>query len=62
MILGWQENLVREEQPPRWMWAFDEELEVWFDRVDQQRNTDRNSSAESGGGGMMQNELLEGRR
>ena len=62
-ILGWQENMVSEEMPPKWMWHLDWELEVWFERVDKERK------ARFGGGGddedtgdMMTNDLAKGRR
>ena len=32
-ILGWQENLSSDEQPPQWMWAHEDELKEWFDEV-----------------------------
>jgi hypothetical protein len=36
-VCSWQENLVGDEMPPMWMWPFDDELEIWFDRVDRER-------------------------
>lgn len=58
-ILAWQENLARDEIPPEWMWSVDHELEIWFERVEEERD-------ERFGGGdrrertpMMQNELAE---
>jgi len=33
-IIGWQRNLSKDEMPPRWMWAFADELEIWFDEVE----------------------------
>lgn len=32
-ILGWQENLTKEDMPPEWMWPLTDELEEWFDEV-----------------------------
>jgi hypothetical protein len=37
-ILHWQENLTRDEIPPEWMWGLDDELEVWFERVLEERD------------------------
>lgn len=61
MIIGWQENIVQEEIPPRWMWPFDAELEAWFDRVDQERRERSGDSSDASGESMMQNELVKGR-
>lgn len=36
-IISWQENLVNEEMPPRWMWHLEWELDEWFENVDQKR-------------------------
>jgi hypothetical protein len=36
-ILGWQENLPSEETPPEWMWSLDNELEEWFEQVEEAR-------------------------
>lgn len=33
-IISWQENLMEEEMPPRWMWHLDWELETWFEEVE----------------------------
>jgi hypothetical protein len=63
LILSWQENLVEDEIPPVWMWALDEELNDWFEKVDRDRK------AKYGGGdddyesdSMTQNELANNRR
>lgn len=63
LILDWQENLTSDEMPPRWMWAFGDELEIWFEDVDTQRK-ERFGSASAGGDEetpMMRNELARGR-
>lgn len=63
-ICDWQENMVSEEIPPKWMWCFEEELEIWFEEVDQQRKA-RFGGGESRGDEnvpMMQNEMTKGRR
>jgi hypothetical protein len=63
LVLNWQENLPGDEMPPQWMWAFDDELELWFEDVEAKRE------AKYGGGSsgdeqapMMGNELSAGRR
>ena len=62
-ILAWQENLPRDEMPPEWMWSVDHELEIWFERVEAEREE------KYGGTGddrtevpMMTNELAAQRR
>jgi hypothetical protein len=60
-ILGWQENLLSEEQPPQWMWPFESELELWFEEVDQKREERYGGSEGSSSGEsvpMMTNELV----
>jgi len=62
-VCDWQENLVSEECPPAWMWAFDEELEIWFEQVDQARKAKYNlSDNDDTTVPMMSNELARGRR
>lgn len=36
-VLSWQENLVDDEMPPRWMWHLDWELETHFIKVEKIR-------------------------
>ena len=36
-VLDWHEHLTEEEQPPRWMWWFEDDLEEWLDRVAKDR-------------------------
>lgn len=57
------ENLMTEERPPSWMWPFEDELDVWFANVEEERknkyggddsDTDNNEP-------LMQNELAKGR-
>lgn len=65
-ILHWQENLSKEEQPPKWMWAHDDELKEWFKEVELLRGP----GVDGGGGddreapmeGMMSNEAADRRR
>jgi hypothetical protein len=63
MVCSWQESLAPEETPPQWMWPFDQELEAWFDRVDEQRKQryGGSGSSSSESEGMMRNELAKGR-
>lgn len=37
-ILHWQENLPESEMPPEWMWSVDHELEIWFERISEERD------------------------
>lgn len=37
-IIGWQHNLSKDEMPPRWMWPFPDELEIWFEEVEANRD------------------------
>lgn len=65
MVLGWYENLPKEEIPPHWMWPFDKELEAWFKRVDEKRKAGRgkpSGSDSSDEAPMVQNELTKGIR
>jgi hypothetical protein len=61
-ISWWQENLQKEEMPPKWMWHLEWELEDWFEEVEAAREE------RYGGGGddreetqMMGNELARER-
>lgn len=45
-VLNWQENLLPNDLPPRWMWHLDHELERWFDAIKAER--DRPMSSPSG--------------
>jgi hypothetical protein len=62
-ILSWQENLTSEETPPEWMWPVTHELEVWFERVEAERD-ERYGSDDRDQVPLMENELareLKGR-
>jgi hypothetical protein len=65
-VLGWQENLPKEETPPEWMWALDDELEEWFEQVEEARaeKYGRNDSRGSDDTivPLVQNELTRRRR
>lgn len=37
-ILNWQENLTKDECPPRWMWTLDWEIEEWFKKIQIERD------------------------
>lgn len=51
-VLGWQKNLSKEEMPPRWMWPFTDELELWFEEVEANRERKYSSSGSSGDDGL----------
>lgn len=67
MVLGWQENLQKDEIPPEWMWTLDEDLEAWFQDVEEARKAKYSSNnSDSGGRGLervplMQNALSQGK-
>lgn len=59
-ILNWQENLVDDEVPPKWMWLFEDELEKWFKEVDRARKEKfGRGDDEEPEGGYMYNEEAE---
>lgn len=65
LVIDWQDNLAREEMPPRWMWPFVDELEIWFEEVEEQRKAkygSNNSDSTDTDSPMMENELARGRR
>jgi hypothetical protein len=65
VILSWQENLAKDETPPEWMWALDDELEKWFDDVEENRKEKYGINRDSGNDTvvpLMQNELTRNRR
>lgn len=69
VILGWQENLSNDETPPEWMWALDDELEKWFEEVEETRKEKYGTGGRSDDARsndtvvpMMQNELTRNRR
>lgn len=51
--------------PPQYMWPFEEELELWFERVDREREARYGGGSSSYDddetGSMMGNELARGR-
>jgi len=68
-ILSWQENLSKEEQPPKWMWPHDDELVVWFDEVRMIREEKYGGGNDGGSDrddspmeGMMGNEMADAKR
>ena len=44
LVLSWEENLLKKEQPPSWMWPFPEELKTWFEEVEIARDHERGGS------------------
>ena len=62
-ILDWQENLTGDEQPPEWMWCYEDELLTWFEEVSRSRNSGGASSGDTEPEeGYMTNELARDRR
>jgi hypothetical protein len=67
-VISWQENLSKEEQPPKWMWPHEDELTEWFKEVQLVR--DEKYGTDSGGGdsreapmeGMMGNSMADAKR
>lgn len=60
-ILQLQENLDRDEMPPRWMWPFVDEMNEWIDRVQSdRRNKSGAPAATSDDDTMQENALLAG--
>jgi hypothetical protein len=43
-IMNWQENLPKDEMPPRWLWRSDAGLAEWFEEVDRRRESKYNGS------------------
>lgn len=37
-ILSWQENLMEDEMPPKWMWHLDSELQTHFEILKEKRS------------------------
>jgi hypothetical protein len=64
VILAWQENLSKDEIPPEWMWALDDDLEKWFEEVEERREQKYGPRDTSGDTvvPLMQNELTRKRR
>jgi hypothetical protein len=48
-VLTWQHNLAKNEMPPRWMWPFPDELTIWFEEVE--ANREKSYSSDGGGNG-----------
>lgn len=46
LVLRLKENLLKEDTPPDWMWAFDDELQIWFKEVDSRRRSGREPDTE----------------
>jgi hypothetical protein len=56
LIASWQENLMTEDMPPRWMWHLDWELERWFEELERSKKSGSNFD-EDISGPVMENEL-----
>lgn len=62
-ICSWQENLTRDEIPPSWMWHLEEELQIWFQGVDDKRKSGSSTGgSEDEAPDLAQNVLAKGRR
>jgi hypothetical protein len=48
--------------PPEWMWTLDHELEVWFERLDSERDERYGGGKTDIEGPVMENELARERR
>lgn len=60
-ILNWQENMLDEDRPPRWMWFCDHDLDDWFEALRFKRLQNNGGSSDSEPEGpMIQNELTRG--
>lgn len=62
-VLSWLENITSDEMPPAWMLPFDDELEIWFERVDRERKEKYGGGADMDepAGEMMGNEMVQER-
>ena len=58
-VIGWQHNLSKNEMPPRWMWPFADELNIWFEEVEANRERKYSSSGSDTGEHMQVNELAK---
>lgn len=50
--------------PPSWMWPFEDELEIWFAEVEEERKnkySPTGGDSDDGDSSMMQNDLAVGR-
>lgn len=62
-VLAWQEDLLEEEMPPKWMWLYEDELTPWFEEVMRNRKAKFSTDTPSSGEGeMVENEFAKGRR
>jgi hypothetical protein len=37
LVVTWQENMLEDDMPPRWMWTLDEELNEHFQKLRSKR-------------------------
>ena len=58
-IVSWQENLMDDEMPPRWMWPFEEKLSSWFEDVKSKRNGGESNSDSGENPSMIGNEFAQ---
>lgn len=62
LIMSWQEHLPEPDQPPRWMWAVDDELDRWFEELRDRRGSPRSRRDDFDDESMTSNEFAIGRR
>ena len=62
MVLNWHENRPSKEIPPRWMWHVDHEITLWFERLDEEKDSSTNAGRHDEQAPMMQNALTAGLR
>lgn len=59
--MSWQENLIGDDMPPRWMWHLDEELGDWFDDVKARHDSEHGGRDGDEEVEMWDNELMRDR-
>lgn len=60
-IVHLQKQMHSDEMPPQWMWPFSDELEEWFEAVEEKRKAGTQPGAQDETVPMMQNSLTKGR-
>lgn len=60
-IIDWHEHLSQDEMPPEWMWPLDHEINIWFERVAEEREEKYGGGSKEEKAPMMGNEMAKGR-
>jgi hypothetical protein len=55
-ITNWQENLGKDEMPPKWMWHLEWELTAWFEEIERLREEKYGGSGKDEEAPMMRNQ------